>query len=158
MSKDKNTNFVWVSKEKRKNKSSIYNDRIKEKGRDPKKKTDSTIPKERILLWQRNQWPFHRRGPWCEEGNKWPFHRRGPWCKERKSMTIPSERALMWNKKINDHFIGEGLDVKHKKINDHSIGEGLDVKHKKINDHFIGEGLDVNIRKSMTIPSERALM
>jgi len=45
----------------------------------------------------------------------------------------------------------------NKEINDHSIGEGLDVK-KENNDHSIGEGLDVNIRKSITIPSDRALM
>jgi len=32
------------------------------------------------------------------------------------------------------------------------------MRRRKINDHSIGEGLDVNIRKSMTIPSERALM
>jgi len=42
------------------------------------------------------------------------------------------------------------------KINDHSIGEGLDVK-KEINDHPIGEGLAIT-KKSMTIPLERALM
>jgi len=42
-----------------------------------------------------------------------------------------------------------------KEINDHSIGEGLDV-NKEINDHSIREGLDVT-KKSMTIPSERAL-
>jgi len=34
-------------------------------------------------------------------------------------MTIPLERA----KEINDHSIGEGLDV-NKEINDLSIGEG----------------------------------
>jgi len=50
MSKDKNTNFVWVLKEKRKNKTSIYKDQFKEKGRDQKKKTNSTILKERIML------------------------------------------------------------------------------------------------------------
>ena len=43
-----------------------------------------------------------------------------------------------------------------KEINDHSIGEGLDVK-KEINDHSILEGLDV-AKKSMTIPLERVLM
>jgi len=42
------------------------------------------------------------------------------------------------------------------KINDHSIGEGLDVK-KEINDHSIGEGLVVT-KKLMTIPLERVLM
>jgi len=36
--------------------------------------------------------------------------------------------------------------------------EGALMRRRKINDHSIGEGLDVNIRKSMTIPSERALM
>jgi len=56
----------------------------------------------------------------------------------------------------DDQFREEGHGLESKKRLNHSIGEGLNVT--KINDHSIGEGPDVNIRKSMTIPSERALM
>jgi len=56
MSKDKNTNLVWDSKKKRKkNKSSIYSDQFKEEGRDPKKKIDSTIPKERVPVQRKKR-------------------------------------------------------------------------------------------------------
>jgi len=41
------------------------------------------------------------------------------------------------------------------KINDHSIEEGLDIP--KIDDHCFAEGLDINIRRSITIPSERVV-
>jgi len=50
MSKDKNTNFVWVLKEKRKKQNKHIQDQFKEKGRDQKKKTNSTILKERIMM------------------------------------------------------------------------------------------------------------
>jgi len=56
----------------------------------------------------------------------------------------------------NYQFREESHDLESNKRLNHSIGEGLNVT--KINDHSIGESLDVNIRRSMTIPSERALM
>jgi len=101
-------------------------------------------PFQRRRLWceERNQWPFHWRGSWCEERNQWPFHWRGPWCEERNK----------WP------FHWRGSCYKHKKINDHSIGEGLDVNIRKSMTIPSERALNVSIRKAMTIPSERALI
>jgi len=71
-------------------------------------------------------------------------------------MNNSKKRVVIQRRKQTRPFRRRGFHC-DKEINDHSIGEGLDVK-KEINDHSIGEDLDVNIRKSMTIPSERTLM
>jgi len=64
-------------------------------------------------------------------------------------MTNSKKRVMIQRRKQTQPFQRRG-SYSNREINDHSIGEGLDVK-KEINDHSIGEG-------SMTIPLERVLL